>query len=39
MLLQLRAQGKKVDNVIILYVHQSMKSFIKEDIVQYATDK
>lgn len=39
MLLQLRAQGKKVDNIIILYIHQSMKSFIKEDILQYATDK
>ncbi len=39
MLLQLRAQGKTIDNIIILYIHQGMKTFIQEDIKQYALMK
>lgn len=38
MLLQLRAQGKKVDHIIILYIHHSLKSFIHDDIQQYAPE-
>ena len=38
MLLQLRAQGKKVDHIIILYIHHSLKSFIHDDIHQYAPE-
>lgn len=38
MLLQLRSQGKKVDHIIILYIHNSLKSFIHDDIQQYAPE-
>jgi hypothetical protein len=36
MLLHFRWEGNKIDHVIICYIHQGMKSFINDDIQQYA---
>jgi len=36
MLLHFWGEGNKIDHVIICYIHQSMKSFINDDIQQYA---
>jgi hypothetical protein len=36
MLLHFWGEGNKIDHVIICYIHQGMKSFINDDIQQYA---
>jgi hypothetical protein len=36
MLLHFWGEGNKIDHVVICYIHAAMKSFINDDIQQYA---